>query len=159
MKKTEESLRRLKKGQTTTFSLFRNPNSGKDEESRDQERIRTQMIIDVNAFGKDAESVGVDVLASQAFTVLNEMVHEDVSESTFFRRRFIVVCSQLLQALRYKLNISSVHSGRGFRMSQVLAWFLSSQLVALYVRHLIPNAGYSHSYFFSHDILDMHLLN
>jgi hypothetical protein len=81
MKKTEESLRRLKKGQTSTFSLFRNANSNaKDEETRDQARIRTQMIIDVNAFAKEAESVGVDVLGSHAFGLLNEVARTSLSE-------------------------------------------------------------------------------
>jgi hypothetical protein len=84
MKKTEESLRRLKKGQASTFSLFRNPNSGKEEESQDQERIRTQMVIDVNAFGKDAETMGVDILNNTAFASLSSMVHEGLADGEFF---------------------------------------------------------------------------
>lgn len=80
MKKTEESLRRLKKGKKPAFSLFGGTNAGKDDESRDEERIRTQMIIDVNAFGKDAESLGVDVLACEAFNALNDMVHTNLAD-------------------------------------------------------------------------------
>jgi hypothetical protein len=80
MKKTEESLRRLKKGQTSTFSLFRTASNAKDDESRDQERIRAQMIIDVNAFGKDAESIGVNIQCSGAFTSLVDLVHADTTE-------------------------------------------------------------------------------
>ena len=80
MKKTEESLRRLKKGQTSSFSLFRSANTVKDEEARDQERIRTQMIIDVNAFAKEAESVGVDVLGNHAFALLSELARANFLE-------------------------------------------------------------------------------
>jgi hypothetical protein len=89
MKKTEESLRRLKKGQTATFSLFKSANNGKDEEMRDQERIRTQLIVDVNAFGKDAESIGVDVLGSQVFASLNVMVHASGVEGVFLYSRVV----------------------------------------------------------------------
>ena len=78
MKKTEESLRRLKKGQKSTFSLFGGSNTGKDNDRRDEERTRTQMILDVNAFSKDAESLGVDVLASDVFQSLHTMVHTDL---------------------------------------------------------------------------------
>jgi hypothetical protein len=72
MKKTEESLRRLKKGRQTAFSLFSGTGAGNDE---DEERIRTQMILDVDAFARDAETLGVDPTASQAFKVLLGMVH------------------------------------------------------------------------------------
>lgn len=78
MKKTEESLRRLKKGQKSTFSLFGGPSTAKDNDRRDEERTRTQMILDVNAFSKDAESLGVDVLASDVFQALHAMVHADL---------------------------------------------------------------------------------
>jgi hypothetical protein len=72
MKKTEESLRRLKKGRQTAFSLFSGAGAGNDE---DEERIRTQMILDVEAFARDAETMGVVPTASQAFKVLHGMVH------------------------------------------------------------------------------------
>jgi hypothetical protein len=72
MKKTEESLRRLKKGRQTAFSLFSGAGTGNDE---DEERIRTQMILDVEAFARDAETMGVVPTTSQAFKVLHSMVH------------------------------------------------------------------------------------
>jgi len=78
MKKTEESLRRLKKGQKSTFSLFGGSNPTKDNDHRDEERTRTQMILDVNAFSRDAESLGVDVLTSDVFKSLHTMVHADL---------------------------------------------------------------------------------
>ncbi|KAG6820743.1 hypothetical protein H0H93_012389 [Arthromyces matolae] len=74
MKKTEESLRRLKKGKKTSFSLFGSANAGKDDDSRDEERIRAQMILDVEAFGKDAESLGVVLQHNEAYVALREMV-------------------------------------------------------------------------------------
>ena len=75
MKKTEESLRRLKKGKKTTFSLFGTSNLAKDEDSRDEERIRTQMMLDVEAFGKDAELLGVPLGTSESYNALKDMVH------------------------------------------------------------------------------------
>lgn len=74
MRKTEESLRRLKKGKKAAFSLFGSSTTSKDEEGRDEERIRTQMILDVEAFGKDAELLGVD-LDSEAYKALKDMVY------------------------------------------------------------------------------------
>ncbi|KAI0316446.1 COG complex component [Amylostereum chailletii] len=82
LKKTEESLRRLKKGKKSTFSLF-GGGSAKEDDSRDEERIRTQMILDVEAFGKDAESLGVDVGGSSSFKVLDEMVHASFTDGTY----------------------------------------------------------------------------
>lgn len=80
MKKTEESLRRLKKGKKTPFSLF-GTSVSKDEEGKDEERIRTQMILDVQAFGKDAESLDVTLNNSEAYKALEDMVHTiDVPE-------------------------------------------------------------------------------
>jgi hypothetical protein len=75
MKKTEESLRRLKKGKKATFSLFGSSSAAKDDEGRDEERIRTQMVQDVAAFGKDAESLGVSLKKSESYSALKDMVN------------------------------------------------------------------------------------
>jgi conserved oligomeric Golgi complex subunit 2 len=75
MKKTEESLRRLKKGKKTSFSVFGASNMSKDEEGKDEERIRTQMILDVEAFGQDAELLDVTLNNSEAYKALEDMVH------------------------------------------------------------------------------------
>ena len=72
MRKTEEALKRLKKGKKSAFSLFGSTNS--TEEGKDEERIRTQMALDVEAFGKDAKSLHVDVDTNQNFRILREMV-------------------------------------------------------------------------------------
>ncbi|TFL04432.1 COG complex component [Pterulicium gracile] len=77
MRKTEESLRRLKKGRKTTFSLFGGGGNAKDDDGKDEERIRTQMILDVNAFGKDAQALGVQLEKSETFGSLRDMVHRN----------------------------------------------------------------------------------
>jgi hypothetical protein len=79
-KKAEESLRRINKSQKSTFSLFGSARPAKDDKARDDERIRTQMIIDVNAFGQDAQALGVDVEACETFRALREIVHSSLTE-------------------------------------------------------------------------------
>ncbi|KAJ6593950.1 oligomeric golgi complex component, COG2-domain-containing protein [Mycena capillaripes] len=82
MKKTEDSLRRLKKGKKSTFSLF-GGGSTKDDDGKDEERIRAQMILDVEAFGKDGQLLGVPLDQSDSFKSLTEMVHAvDLPENT-----------------------------------------------------------------------------
>ncbi|KAJ7346675.1 COG complex component [Mycena albidolilacea] len=82
MKKTEDSLRRLKKGKKSTFSLFGGA-ATKDNDGKDEERIRTQMILDVAAFGQDGQLLGVPVDRSDSFQSLTEMVHAvDVPDNT-----------------------------------------------------------------------------
>ncbi|KAI9507427.1 COG complex component [Russula earlei] len=71
MRKKEESLRKLKKGKKPTFSLF--GGAPKEDDGRDEERIRQQMVLDVEAFGKDAETLGVDVQGSANFRSLHEL--------------------------------------------------------------------------------------
>jgi len=69
MRKTEESLKRLKKGKKSAFSLF-----GSAEEGRDEERIRAQMSLDAEAFGKEAKSLHVNVDTNQNFRILKDVV-------------------------------------------------------------------------------------
>ncbi|KAJ7045566.1 COG complex component [Mycena alexandri] len=81
MKKTEDSLRRLKKGKKSTFSLF--GGGAKDDDGKDEERIRMQMILDVEAFGKDGQLLGVSLDQSESFKSLTEMVHAvDLPDNT-----------------------------------------------------------------------------
>ena len=87
MKKTEESLRRLKKGRQSAFSLFGSSGPANDE---DEERIRTQMILDVEAFGRDAASLGVNLQANEMFKSLNEMVHTSLLEDTVSKSQPVV---------------------------------------------------------------------
>ncbi len=71
MRRKEESLMKLKKGKKTPFSLF--GGGPKEDDGRDEERIRQQMVLDVEAFGKDAEALGVNVKESVSFKSLLEM--------------------------------------------------------------------------------------
>ncbi|KAI0267134.1 oligomeric golgi complex component, COG2-domain-containing protein [Gloeopeniophorella convolvens] len=76
MRKQEESLRKFKK--KPTFSLF--GGASREDEGRDEERIRQQIVLDVEAFGKDAEALGVDVDANASFKTLHEMANTPLSE-------------------------------------------------------------------------------
>jgi len=78
MRKKEESLRKLKKGKKPTFSLF--GGAPKEEDGREEERIRQQMVLDVEAFGKDAETLGVDVQGSASFKSLHELAIAPLSD-------------------------------------------------------------------------------
>jgi hypothetical protein len=71
MRKKEESLRKLKKGKKPAFSLF--GGAPKEDDGGDEERIRQQMVLDVEAFGKDAETLGVNVQGNASFKSLHEM--------------------------------------------------------------------------------------
>ena len=71
MKKTEESLRKLKKGKKSTFSLFGNSQT---DDSRDEERIQAQMILDVEAFGKEAQSLGIELEQNEHYAILKNIV-------------------------------------------------------------------------------------
>ena len=51
-----------------------------NNDRRDEERTRSQMILDVNAFSQDAQSLGIDVLSSEVFNSLHAMVHADLIE-------------------------------------------------------------------------------
>ena len=82
MQKTEESLRRLKKGKKSAFSLFGGSTAKEDDGRADEEKIRVQMVLDVAAFGKDAESLGVAVQRSETFIVLEEMAGASFTDGT-----------------------------------------------------------------------------
>ncbi|KAF7304564.1 Conserved oligomeric Golgi complex subunit 2-like [Mycena chlorophos] len=85
LKKLEERLRRLNKGKKATSFLF-GGGAKEDDGRRDEERIRQQMIIDVEAFGKDAQLLGVALEKSQCYAKLAEMVHEVDAQLVLARR-------------------------------------------------------------------------
>ena len=81
MKKTEESLRRLKKGKQSTYSLFGGSSAPRVDDGRaDEEKIRVQMILDVAAFKREAESLGVDVDSSEAYRILKELADASLDD-------------------------------------------------------------------------------
>ncbi|KAF9501520.1 COG complex component [Pleurotus eryngii] len=82
MRKTEESLRRLKKGKKVSYSLFGSSSSGKDDDGKDEARIRNQMVLDVEAFGKDGETLGVRTDRHESFRSLHELVIGPLTEDS-----------------------------------------------------------------------------
>lgn len=68
MKQTKDSLKRYKKG----FSLFGGGGSRDGEEAKDEERLRAQILLDVEAFGEDARRLGIAVDASEAYVKLRD---------------------------------------------------------------------------------------
>jgi hypothetical protein len=83
MRKNEELLRRLKKGKKTAFSLFSSASSAaSSDDFVDEDRVRGQVLLDVEALGKDASSIGVvleDSTAYQALRSLAQSKYDDVS--------------------------------------------------------------------------------
>jgi conserved oligomeric Golgi complex subunit 2 len=66
MRKTEESLRRLKKGPSQAGLAHTH--------GRDEERTRAQMVLDVESFAREARALGVEVDSSPAFAALSNVV-------------------------------------------------------------------------------------
>jgi conserved oligomeric Golgi complex subunit 2 len=89
MRKKEESLRKLKKGKKPAFSLF--GGAPKEDDGRDEERIRQQMVLDVEAFGKDAEALGVDVQGSINFKSLHEMAIAPLNDGESIERTLVTL--------------------------------------------------------------------
>jgi hypothetical protein len=61
VRKTEDLVRRVRKGKKSTFSLFGSSNDQSLTAEEEDDRFRKQMLVDVEALGKDAESLGVSV--------------------------------------------------------------------------------------------------
>ena len=79
---TEEGLRKLKRGKKS-YSLF---GKADDDGKADEDKIRTQMILDVDAFGREAESLGVAIQENATYRSLAEMARSSVTDgesSTF----------------------------------------------------------------------------
>lgn len=89
MRKTEESLRRLKKGKKSTLGIFSGASASRDDD-RDEERIRTQMIIDVEAFGQDGRSLGVDITSVESYLQLSQMVQSELIDGECTSPRFVI---------------------------------------------------------------------
>lgn len=81
MRKTEESLKRLRMGRRTGFSLFGGSGGNADDDSGDDGRVRAQLILDIEAYSKDAQSLGVDAEHSAALKALNYLAHSNMPES------------------------------------------------------------------------------
>lgn len=80
MRRAEESLRRLKIGKRHGFSFFGGSSATPDEDNRDDERLRAQLILDVTAFGQDAEALGVNLESCTSYKALERSVHSNTGE-------------------------------------------------------------------------------
>jgi hypothetical protein len=72
-KKTEDSLRWLKKGRQGLSFFGRAASSSTTEEGgSDDDRVKIQMQLDVETLGIDAKELGVDIEESEAFAGLRK---------------------------------------------------------------------------------------
>ncbi|GAA5906257.1 uncharacterized protein JCM6883_005490 [Sporobolomyces salmoneus] len=71
-KKTEDSLRWLKKGRQGLSFFGRAASSTPEDGSTDDDRVKMQMQLDVETLGSDAKELGVDVDGSEAFAGLRK---------------------------------------------------------------------------------------
>ncbi|GAA6009286.1 hypothetical protein JCM11491_004257 [Sporobolomyces phaffii] len=71
-KKTEDSLRWLKKGRQGLSFFGRATSAAPEDGSTDDDRVKLQMQLDVETLGGDAQELGVDVEASEAFAALRK---------------------------------------------------------------------------------------
>ena len=95
-------MKRLKKGNKSTFSMFGSAASAKDDEGRDEERIRAQMIIDVDAFGREALVLGVQPDKHDSYRSLKELVHTEEGKQKICR-----LVTRLTVQKRFKSDLPS----------------------------------------------------
>lgn len=82
MRKNEELLRRLKKGKKSAFSLFSGASSAASSDDLvDEDRVRAQVLLDVDALGKDAASIGVSIGKSVAYKNLRSLAESRYEEA------------------------------------------------------------------------------
>lgn len=67
-------------GKRTGFSLFGGSTSSNDDDSRDEERVRAQLILDVTAFGKEAETLNVNLDTCATFKALEQAVRSHTAD-------------------------------------------------------------------------------
>lgn len=80
IKKTEDSLKRLKKGKQSTFGGLL---GGREDSISDEDKIRLQCYYDIEAYGKDLAASGIqDVHAYAPFTELHALVKDYASLAT-----------------------------------------------------------------------------
>jgi conserved oligomeric Golgi complex subunit 2 len=83
MRKNEELLRRLKKGKKSAFSLFSSASSvASSDEPVDEDRVRAQVLLDVDALGKDAASIGVKVEESINYKALQSLAQSQYEDGS-----------------------------------------------------------------------------
>ncbi|GAA5842321.1 hypothetical protein JCM11251_003984 [Rhodosporidiobolus azoricus] len=78
-KKTEDSLRWLKKGRQGLSFFGRAASSAQQPDESDDDRVKMQMQLDVETLAKDAETLGVDIAGSEAFGGLRRATTGEVA--------------------------------------------------------------------------------
>lgn len=84
VRKSDEALRKIRKSRTKTpFSLFSSSSSSSsakaasEQEAKEEDNIKLQLLLDVEGLRKDAEEMGVKVKQSKAFGELKQVVLAD----------------------------------------------------------------------------------
>ncbi|KAK4687993.1 conserved oligomeric Golgi complex subunit 2, partial [Tremellales sp. Uapishka_1] len=76
VRKTEDLLRRHRKGKKNTFSLFGSSNASTEADVNEEEaRFKSQMQVDTSTLAEIAKDLGVDVDSLSGWAELSEVVH------------------------------------------------------------------------------------
>ncbi len=79
VRKTEDLLRRHRKGKKNTFSLFGSSvSSSAADVAEEEERFKRQMVVDIEALAKDARSLGVTIETLPGWTELQVVVNRAI---------------------------------------------------------------------------------
>lgn len=79
-KKTEDGLQRFQKRQQGMSFFRRNTTAPAEDATPDDSKVKLQMQLDIDALGKDAMTLGVDVAESQAFEALRSAIVDSAEE-------------------------------------------------------------------------------
>ena len=73
-----------KKSKGGGFSFFGGSSTNQEEGNGEEDKISMQLVLDVEAFGRDAQSLGTDVRGTQSFRELVELTttKSDTSQVT-----------------------------------------------------------------------------
>lgn len=75
MRKTDDSLKRFRRGRTG-FSLFGNKTNAEEAEKSEEDRVKIQMQADVQAFINEATAMGVAIQDSPELVTLQNTAAE-----------------------------------------------------------------------------------
>lgn len=83
VRKTEDLLRRHRKGKKTGFSLFGSGAAQQPTQSveAEEERFKAQMTTDIDALAREANGLGVDATSVEGWTALRQVVESPVVDN------------------------------------------------------------------------------
>ena len=79
MRKTDDSLKRFRRGRTG-FSLFGSKTNTEEADKTEEDRVNTQMQVDVQALIADAESIGVTLQNTPKLSALRDTVMQSAAD-------------------------------------------------------------------------------